>query len=363
MAQIARPLAHSGTPRTQLLSIQYLRGLAALSVLVTHALQWPLTEINMGLLKTGRLGVDVFFVISGFIITTIAGDGRINPKQFLVRRAFRILPAYWAATLLITILAVAIPSQFRTTIPTIEGLLKSLLFIPSLEPKAPLLLLGWSLNFEVFFYLLFASLFFLKSEARTLVLLVIFTLLVGVGQFATGLSHVEAVYTSPSLIGFSLGTVLAQAYRHGLFARFHAQLRWATITAPCVLLVAFYAVDWGGREEIALWKHVLMSSTALSIVLFGLNHEAAGEVAHIRPLKYIGDISYSVYLFHLFSVGAIWAVCKRLFDVHQPLLYLGSAAIAILAGLATGLVCYHFIEKPFLTGSPMRRRALPATSG
>ncbi len=133
---------------------QYLRGLAALSVLVTHALQWPLTEINMGLLKTGRLGVDVFFVISGFIITTIAGDGRIDPKQFLVRRAFRILPAYWAATLLITILAVAIPSQFRTTIPTIEGLIKSLLFIPSLEPKAPLLLLGWSLNFEVFFYLL-----------------------------------------------------------------------------------------------------------------------------------------------------------------------------------------------------------------
>ncbi len=140
MAQIARSLAHSGTPRTQLLSIQYLRGLAALSVLVTHALQWPLAEMNIVLLKTGRLGVDVFFVISGFIITTIAGDGRFNPREFLVRRAFRILPAYWAATFLITILAIAIPTQFRTTIPTIEGLIKSLLFIPSLEPKAPLLL-------------------------------------------------------------------------------------------------------------------------------------------------------------------------------------------------------------------------------
>jgi exopolysaccharide production protein ExoZ len=160
-----------------------------------------------------------------------------------------------------------------------------------------LLLLGWSLNFEVFFYLLFASLFFLRSEARTLVLLGIFTLLVGIGQFATGLSHVEAIYTSPSLIGFSLGTILAQAYRHGLFARFCAQLRWATMAAPCVLLVAFYAVDWNGAEEIALWKHVLMSSTALSIVLLGLNHEAAGEVTHVKSLKYIGDISYSVYLF------------------------------------------------------------------
>jgi exopolysaccharide production protein ExoZ len=361
MAHIVRSLAHSGTPRTQLLSIQYLRGLAALSVLVTHALQWPLAEMNIALLKTGRLGVEVFFVISGFIITTIAGDGRFNPKEFLVRRAFRIVPAYWAATFLITILAVAIPTQFRTTIPTIEGLIKSLLFIPSLEPKAPLLLLGWSLNFEVFFYLLFASLFFLRSEARTLVLLGILTLLVGIGQFATGLSHVEAIYTSPSLIGFSLGTILAQAYRHGMFTRFCAQLRWGTIAAPCVLLVAFYVVDWNGAEEIALWKHVLMSSAALSIVLFGLNHEAAGEVTHVKTLKYIGDISYSVYLFHLFSVGAIWAISKRLFDIHQPLVYLSCASLAILAGLATGLVCYQFIEKPFLTGGPKRRRAVPAT--
>jgi len=361
MAQIPRPLAHSGTPRTQLLSIQYLRGLAALSVLVTHALQWPLAEMNIVLLKTGRLGVEVFFVISGFIITTIAGDGRFNPREFLVRRGFRILPAYWAATFLITILAIAIPAQFRTTIPTTEGLIKSLLFIPSLEPKAPLLLLGWSLNFEVFFYLLFASLFFLRSEARTLVLLGIFTLLVGIGQFATGLSHVEAIYTSPSLIGFSLGTILAQAYRHGLFARFYAQLRWATIAAPCVLLVAFYVVDWNGAEEIALWKHVLMSSTALSIVLLGLNHEAAGEVTHVKSLKYIGDISYSVYLFHLFAVGAIWAISKRLFDAHQPLVYSSFATLAVLAGLAIGLVCHHFIEKPFLAGGPKRSRAVPAT--
>jgi exopolysaccharide production protein ExoZ len=361
MTQTARSLTRSGTPRTQLLSIQYLRGLAALSVLGTHALQWPLAEMNMGLLKTGRLGVDVFFVISGFIITTIAGDGRFNPGEFLIRRAFRIVPAYWAATLLITILAVAIPTQFRTTIPTIEGLVKSLLFIPSLDPKAPLLLLGWTLNFEVFFYLLFASLFFLGSKARTLVLLGIFASLVGIGQFVTGLGHVEAIYTSPSLIGFSFGTILAQAYRHGLFARFCKQLRWASIAAPCTLLVAYYVVDWGGAEEIALWKHLLMSSTALSIVWFGLNCEAASQVAYIKVFKYIGDISYSVYLFHIFSVGAIWAAARRFFDVHQPLAYLGCATLVILVGLASGVVCHHFIEKPFLAGVPRRSRAVPAT--
>ncbi len=361
MTQIAISLAGSGTPRTQLLSIQYLRGLAALSVLGTHTLQWPLTEINMVLLKTGRLGVDVFFVISGFIITTIAGDGRFDPKEFLIRRAFRIVPAYWAATLLITILALAIPTQFRTTVPTTEGLLKSLLFIPSLEPKAPLLLLGWTLNFEVFFYVIFASLFFLGSKTRTLAMLGILGALVATGQFVTGLSHVEAIYTSPSLIGFGFGTILAQAHRHEAFTRFCGQWRWAAIVAPCILLIAFYVVDWGNGEEIALWKHLLMSLTASSIVLLGLNQEAMGRIAYIKLFKYIGDISYSVYLFHIFSVGAIWAVAKRYFDIHQPVAYLGLTIFIIMVGLVSGLVCHHFIERPFLTSRAKPRRVVPAT--
>jgi exopolysaccharide production protein ExoZ len=235
MVQIVRETVHSETPRTQLLSIQYLRAIAALSVLVTHALQWPLPEMNMYLLKTGRLGVEVFFVISGFIITTIAGDGPFHPRVFLERRAHRIIPTYWAATFLVAVLAIALPDHFRTTVPTIEGLLKSLLFIPSQEPKAPLLLLGWTLNFEVFFYLVFASLFFLRSGARTVVLLVCFTLLVGVGQFGAGLTYVEAIYTSPSLIGFGLGTILAQAYRPGtgLPAWMDHAIKRASATRSC----------------------------------------------------------------------------------------------------------------------------------
>jgi hypothetical protein len=81
MGQTVQAPVHSGTPRTQLLSIQYLRAIAALSVLVTHTLQWPLPEMNMYLLKTGRLGVEIFFIISGFIITTIAGDRRAVPSE------------------------------------------------------------------------------------------------------------------------------------------------------------------------------------------------------------------------------------------------------------------------------------------
>jgi exopolysaccharide production protein ExoZ len=367
MAQLAWSPDHSGTPRKQLLSIQYLRGLAAMSVLVTHALQWPLAEMNMVLLKTGRLGVDVFFVISGFIITTIGGDGQFNPRDFLVRRAGRIVPAYWAATLLIAVLALTLPSLFRTTIPTPEGLLKSLLFIPSLNPKAPLLLLGWSLNFEAFFYVLFASLFFLSSEARTLVLLGLLAVLIGIGQFATSLDYVTTIYTSPSLLGFAFGTILAQAHRHGLLARFKPSLG-STIAVLGILLASFYMDDWGvGEQEIALWKHLLMSATALSIVLFALSHETAGKIGNIPLLKYLGDTSYSIYLFHLFAVGAVWAISKRFFDVHQMLPYLSCATLAILVGLAAGVTCYYLVEKrsqaiALKSLSPLRARAAQSST-
>jgi exopolysaccharide production protein ExoZ len=361
MGQIVQSSVHSGAPRAQLLSIQYLRAIAALSVLVTHTLQWPLHELNMYLLKTGRMGVEIFFVISGFIITTIAGDGRFNPRVFLARRAHRIVPTYWSATLLITVLAIALPSQFRTTVPTIEGFLKSLLFIPSLEPKAPLLLLGWTLNFEVFFYLVFASLFFLTSGVRTIVLLGFFALLVGIGQFATGLTHVEAIYTSPSLIGFCLGTILAQAYRLGWVAWLGEHLPRALVAAPFCLLLAFYVIDWDSADSIPLWKHVLMSFCALSIGLLALHRETQNQVAHLKPLHYLGDASYSIYLFHIFAVAGIWAVAKRLFDVQQPLIYVMGAAIAMLAGLVFGLLCHHYIERPMLAAGTTRSRVAPAT--
>ena len=93
MGQIDPAVPRFETANREIISIQYLRAFAALSVLITHVLQWPLAELNFTLLKTGRLGVEVFFVISGFIMTMIAGDGAFRPGRFFGRRALRIVPA------------------------------------------------------------------------------------------------------------------------------------------------------------------------------------------------------------------------------------------------------------------------------
>ncbi len=356
----ALPRFETANSHGELVSIQYLRAFAALSVLVTHVLQWPLGELNFAMLKTGRLGVEVFFVISGFIMTMIAGDGAFRPQRFLGRRAWRIVPAYWAATLLVTALALAMPSQFRTTVPTIEGLIKSLLFIPSLDPKAPLLLLGWTLDYEAFFYVVFASLFFLGSELRTLVLCALFAALVAIGISLQNPSHVEAFYTSMSLLGFCAGTVVAQLYRHG-WLKPDSEVTHALIGATLVLLAAFYLVPWDNADRAPLPVHLLMTVIAVGIVLLGLQIEIAGRLPRLATLKYLGDTSYSLYLFHIFPVAAIWALGRRLFDVQQPFAYVACSLVAIVAGVSFGLICHHLIERPFLDASRRwRRAAVPA---
>jgi exopolysaccharide production protein ExoZ len=342
----------------ELFSIQYLRGLAALTVLVSHTLQWPLASMSQTLLRSGRLGVEVFFVISGFIITLVGGDGAFDPVSFARRRAWRIVPLYWGATLAVTVMALLLPSLFRTTVPTLTGVMDSLFFIPSEIPKAPLLGVGWTLDYEAFFYLVFVCLAGLTSEIRTLAICLGLGALVAIGQLMSHASDLQYFYTSPSLIGFAAGTVLAQAWRHGLVGRVAILPRWLLALAPLLLTVAFFiipALDEAGRAPISF--HLTMSAAAIAIVGAALALEAAGRLHPHRGLHYLGDASYSVYLFHLFAVGAGWAVAHKLAP-HQTLsAYLLAALVISVLALASGLAAHHLFERPLLK---MGRKTKPS---
>ncbi len=186
-------------------------------------------------------------------------------------------------------------------------------------------------------------------------------MLVSIGQLVTGLTYVEAIYTSPSLIGFCMGMILAQAYRLGWVARLGEYLPRAIVATPFCLLLAFYVIDWDSAESIALWKHLLMSFCALSIGWLALHCETQNRVADFRLFRYLGDGSYSIYLFHIFAVAGIWAIAKRMFDVQHPQIYAMGAAIAMLAGLVFGLLCHHFVERPLLAARTTRSGTVAAT--
>ena len=153
-------------PRWEYLGIQGLRAFAALSVVLGHSLN----SIERGsgvpplLLQhfQGAIGVDVFFVISGFVMTI--SSSRLLRKQhpsriFLWRRLLRVAPLYWLVTATKLLLIAALPRLLASYRVSLWNGIASFLFVPSLNPKGlirPVITLGWTLNFEMAFYLLFA---------------------------------------------------------------------------------------------------------------------------------------------------------------------------------------------------------------
>src|SRR6218665_919655 len=205
--------------RQKFVTIQYLRGFAALFVLASHALLYPVVEHHLGYGRLGWLGVILFFVISGFIMVAVTGEGRFSAPDFLRRRFIRVVPMYWGATLLAAVLALLAPQFFKTTIYDTGQLIQSLLFIPFYNPATedirPLYKLGWTLNYEIFFYVCFALLAFLGAQSRVVWLTVAFTALALLGMLFQPQPPIPQFYTSFMPLAFCAGAWLGLATLRG----------------------------------------------------------------------------------------------------------------------------------------------------
>ena len=159
-----------------LASIQVLRAAAALAVLFAHL--WPaLAQFgNENIIPNftfGAAGVDLFFVISGFIMVYTSErlfGQRDGPGRFLTRRLIRIVPMYWALTTLVVVAWYGVKLPDHTTWTNVVG---SYLFIPTLKPgggTAPVLGVGWTLNYEMLFYFLFAITIMFQRRMAVIVL-------------------------------------------------------------------------------------------------------------------------------------------------------------------------------------------------
>src|SRR6185437_14170487 len=132
-------------------NIQALRAIAALLVVFVH-LAVPVAAL--GVAPFGAGGVDLFFVISGFIMVYTTVGRPISGAEFLGRRIVRIVPLYWLLTLAVFGIALIAPTLLQFTTASWGQLLKSLFFIPFAKANGdvqPVLFLGWTLNYEMFF--------------------------------------------------------------------------------------------------------------------------------------------------------------------------------------------------------------------
>ncbi|UJW85495.1 acyltransferase family protein [Devosia sp. SL43] len=354
--------------RQKFLTIQYLRGLAAILVLASHALLYPLVGEHLAYGRLGWLGVILFFVISGFIMVAVTGDGKFAALDFLRRRFVRIVPMYWAATLLAASLALFAPQLFKTTVYDGAELVMSLLFIPFYNPVSegihPLYKLGWTLNYEVFFYICFALLAFLGAGARVVWLTVAFTALAVIGAVFSPEPAVPQFYTSFMPLAFCAGAWLGLATLRGRLGALPHKVVYAALIIGLAALVEGFAFDRGIVED--GFAFVGFVTFASALVLLAVRFEPV--LPRIALLERIGDASYSIYLVHIYEVAILAGVAFKLLDPANIWADYFVAIISIAGGTVAGLIMYSLVEKPvlrffssiFLPKPTPKRTAAPA---
>jgi len=334
-----------------LISIQYLRAVAVGLVLFFHCRdQFPgFTAILPGI---GAGGVDLFFVISGFIMVTITAERETSPAQFMLRRIIRIAPLYWFFTSAVAAAALVAPTLFRDTLVTPGHYVLSLLFIPHDDHvvrtmMSPLLKVGWTLNYEMFFYLCF-SLSMLIPRWRVPICVAGISVLVLLGRLLP-LEGAARFYTDPIMLEFCFGMILGWAYTSGQ----KASVPWATALVLIGIVLCFVI-------PVETRRTVHYGIGAAMIVAGGLSLERF--VPKLRIPLLLGDASYSIYLAHLYPIVALRIVWER---IGMPTEGLSAALLfsllGIPLGLAVGVAAHLLVERPMLAFFHNRMKARQAS--
>lgn len=329
-------------PRSTVRSIQILRAFAALAVVHFHLVE---EGVLRGGVCTGAWGVDVFFVISGFIIGLVASRSR---HAFLRRRAIRVIPLYWLATTVMIIVALASPVPLNSTEVTLGGAIRSYLFIPYSMPErmGPILGVGWTLDYEVFFYVVVAlAMLALRRALRGLLTAAgLIAALALSGFLAPATSFPLAFYQSDLLLEFVMGLLLSLLHQRlaararvgrGAGESGHVWLSEVGIVLLLVgvgLLVAHDLPAWHAlTDPDALPRSLAVGVPALMTVAGALCMEGALPGGALTDaLVEIGDASYAIYLFHSFVIVAV----SRLLLVGL----LAHASGVVRLGVALGVV-------------------------
>lgn len=279
-------------------AIQALRAFAALLVVWVHAreqFEWLRVQFPSAV---GAHGVDLFFVISGFIMVVSTQGRNINTASFLRRRLIRIVPLYWLATLTLLSAALLAPGMAKSVTISWPHVTASFLFIPMESPAMPgnmfpLLIPGWSLNYEMMFYILFGICLLAPERNRTLLIIsgLIFASLYWWLYQPDG---ILGFVCNPIILTFGTGVLIGD-----LYTRFHPHRRPMAAAVLCVAALASHV----SLEIIAPYHRFF--SIGIPAAMIVLAFLLAGEaIKWPRWLLHIGDASYSLYLSHTFVLGA-----------------------------------------------------------
>lgn len=298
-----------------------LRAIAAVSVMAFH--------IFGDRFLIGAVGVDVFFIISGYIMGAFGGN--VSTKQFIYSRITRIVPLYWAVTIVMCLGALA--GVFSSFSFTADQLWRSLLFVPYLNSAgdlAPLVVVGWTLNMEMFFYVVFAI--GLAFGSPFMVTTLVLASLVFVGQLADWQAPAMQVWTSPLLLEFLAGLLLArvrlpQRTDYGLVC---------LVLAAAGFVLATLVGEPTGIGRVLIWG---LPAALLVAGCITLESAASWPRNWLKPLELIGDASYALYLSHGLTISLV-----------QKLLAPGllASVVMVVSSLLVAIGVHFLFERPVI---------------
>ncbi|UDF31933.1 UNVERIFIED_ORG: acyltransferase (plasmid) [Roseateles sp. XES5] len=325
----AAPTQPSGT----LYGIQYLRAFAALAVVFFHA-----AERNGFAFTIGAAGVDVFFVISGFIMWVIVERRPVSPGRFLKERFRRIVPVYWLATMVMV--AGGLAGLFPNLVLTVGHVAASLFFVPMRSPSSgdvwPVLVQGWTLNYEMVFYAVFAACLFLPARLRLAVVALVLLCAVTLGFAVESDNPLFVTYTRPIILEFVAGMLIGRLWLAGQIP-----------DRPRAFVFVFASLT--GFAAIAVLKLPFDEWTcgplAIALVYGTASLERDGGIPLLRFPAVLGAASYSIYLWHTFAISVAAKVGASL-GLPPPIAF----AVSACTGIAVGLCAYVLVERPLLKG-------------
>ncbi|WP_424192294.1 acyltransferase family protein [Ampullimonas aquatilis] len=334
----------------QYTGIQALRFFAALLVVATHASAMIAERLMHGSVKdfwrTGLAGVDIFFVISGFVMTMSAQRLLDRPNGwtiFLERRMIRVVPMYWIATTLKLLLVLAMPALALHTQLTAERVLSSYLFFPSRNADGdilPILSVGWTLSFEMLFYLVFAAAMFIRFSP-VLISLVLFSILTLCGLlFKTVYSPAVWMFLDGLTLEFVMGMLIAQLCLKKISVP--APIGLLGIVLAAALMHFFTPQDAALSMPVLAWRFVYWGLPAMLLVgsIALLEPAIAGRMPKLLLL--LGDASYSLYLFHTMLIPAIGVIFIKLGWLNPQFLLM----VCLIVNPIVSLLFYHYLELP-----------------
>ncbi|PPD14596.1 MAG: acyltransferase [Methylobacterium sp.] len=349
---------------SQIAVLQVLRAIAALTVVFGHAQHDALVSaMRAGQAFTRNhalpwgAGVDLFFVISGFIMVHASERlfGREGAaRAFMLRRLIRIVPLYWLLATAYLILATQFGREANRPDFSWGEIAASYLFWPmdlfrDGHPR-PFYTLGWTLNYEMFFYVLFAPALFLPREKAVWAVTGALLALVTLGAILPGLPLALEFWAKPVVLEFVAGMGIAMAFRRGIRLPRGAQLILLVLAFVILLADPMGAAtkpenwitpnDW---QRLACWgvpAALIMAALILSPAV-----ERRAESAPARFWVMLGDASYALYLAHPFVIVALRKLWLAI-GLHETLGFWPLVALAMALSIVLALIIHRLVERP-----------------